>query len=420
MYKRVLDFYTEKDVRTSWLQKIPSIFLIWIGLSVIAPHPDLFKGWFHLAVALPLLLMLFRREISLDTKDSFFRLAMVLLLYTTLNSLIISNADWALHGQALRWSLETWLLVIFLFLAIPPLLARPYRLGRLLLTCALLGSLASLVVFVLTGGVSGRLYGLGALSNPVQASSVLLVYLAMGVFLLWRERARLTYGDHALIFAALALTVVALLMSQSRGPLLALVTGGGYCLLVNAVTQRAWKLLIFAAVSLLLSAAVVLLFFGMSEFTQAMLERGSSFRLDFWSALLQNPPGSVLLGHGAATDLAQTAAGVEILRTTGYEEFHAHNLFVGTFADSGLVGVGILLAVLGTVLHGIYRMPATWTERLYLLGVWGLVVMLCLTDTHTLVISAKAVWLFTWLPLIFLWFWTRRADPSLASERESI
>lgn len=394
----------------AYQEKLPSLFLIWLLLTVIAPHPDLYKAWFHLAIAIPLLVLLPWRRLVIDLGDRFFQVSIGFALYAALGSLIISDADVSGHLHALRWSLEAGLLVLLLFLALPSLLTNPLYLGRFFLGCALMGSIASLIIYGLFEQFGSRLYGLGALSNPVQAGSVLLAYLVIGSFLLWRQHQELKRTDQALLLSSLALSLIAIFLSESRGPILAMILAIVYVFLVGAFTHRAWKTLMLTAVTIAAAGVAVLMFFGFDGLVQSMLERGMSHRPTLWSALLGYLPDSVLLGHGAATDLTTTAAGEQIYRETGFTEFHAHNLFIGTFVALGLIGLSFLAALLIMVVKTIVSCRGNVESKLYMLGILGVMVVLCITDTYTLIISAKAVWLFTWLPLVFLWLWARREN----------
>ncbi len=389
-------------------QKLPTLFLIWIVLSAISPHPDLFKGWFHLAMSIPLLVLMTMGRLRIDTTDALLRVCAGLLLYTTVGSLIISDADWSLHLHALRWSFETLLLILVLFLALPPLLKNPLFLGRFLLTCVILGGLSALIIFGVFQDFSGRLSGIGALYQPIEGVSVLIVYLSIGAFLLWQERHKLTVKDQTLLFSALILTCACTLLSGSRGPTLALALIVGYCLLVGAIAHRHWKILLITTACLIIALGCVLWLYGLNDFIELMVERGTSYRLLLWTAHLQYPPESLLFGHGAATDLETTTAGLKIYKEAGIGTAQPHNLFIGTFAQTGLVGLALLLLLLGTILRAIYTANSTPTAKWYMLGIFGVVMMLVATNTYTLIISVKTIWLYTWFPLIFLWLWSQQ------------
>ncbi len=389
-------------------QKLPTLFLIWIALSAISPHPDLYKGWFHLAMSIPLLVVMATGRLRIDTTDTLLRVCMGLLLYTSVGSLIISHADWSQHLHALRWSFETFLLIFVLFLALPPLLKNPLFLGRFLLTCIILGSISALIIFGVFQNFSGRLSGIGALYQPIEGVSVLIVYLSIGAFLLWQKRYKLTWRDQTLLFSALILTCACTLLSGSRGPTLALAMIVIYCLLVGAIAHRHWKTLLTTTACLMIALAGVLWLYGVDNFIEVMVERGTSYRLLLWQAHLQHPPESLLFGHGAATDLETTTAGLKVYKEAGIGTAQPHNLFIGTFAQGGLVGLALLLLLLGTVLRGIYRANTSTTAKWYMLGIFGGVMMLVTTNTYTLIISVKTIWLYTWLPLIFLWLWSRQ------------
>lgn len=406
---------TEQAHNGAYYNKLPTLFLIWILLSVIAPHADLYKAWFHLVFALPLLVLLASRlirwrSLDIDTRDALFWVSIGFALYGGLSSLVVSTASLAEHLDALRWSLESGLMVLLLYIVFPRLFADPLYLARFFLACTLMGSLASLAIFGLFEQFSSRLYGLGALANPVQAGAVLVVYLAIGSLLLWRQHQALTRNDLLLLLSALATTFIAVFLTESRGPILAMSLAIVYVLLIGAVTHRAWKTLLIAAGTLAVAGTVVLFYYGLDGLVESMAARGTSYRLTLWAALLENRPDSLLLGHGSATDLTTTAAGQQILEETGFETFHAHNLWIGTYAKTGLLGVLIVVAIFALVLKTIWSSAADLATKLYMLGIWSVVVLLCITDTYTLLISVRAVWLFTWLPLIFLWLWAKEEN----------
>lgn len=403
---------------TGYQRRLPSLFLVWVALSAISPHPDLYKAWFHLALGIPVLILMTMGRLRLDTQDTLLRVCGGLLLYTTASSFIISQADWGRHLHALRWSVETSLLVLVLFIALPPLLRKPLFLARFILSCVLLGGLSALILFGVLNDFSGRLYGIGALYQPIEGVSVLIIYLCMGAFLLWHKRHSLNWKDLALLFTALVTTCLCTLLSGSRGPTLALALAIAYCLLVNSIVHRHWKILFLTIISLILALVSVLWLYGTDEFIQFMVERGTSYRLLLWTAHLQYPPESLLFGHGAATDLEATVAGVEIFAASGLGTAQPHNLLIGTFVQTGLIGLGLLLALFGTVLNGIYTATTSRNSKLYMLGIFGTVIMLVTTNTYTMIISVKTMWLYTWLPLIFLWLWSQSTRKSDHSERQ--
>jgi O-antigen ligase len=408
----------QEQTTSGYQRRLPTLFLIWIALSAISPHPDLFKAWFHLALGLPVLIFFSMGRLRIDTGDALLRLCAGFLLYVAASSLIVSQASGAEHIQALRWSFETALLVLVLLAALPRILETPLFLGRFILSCVVLGSLSALVIFGGFHHFSGRLHGIGALYQPIEGVSVLIMYLCIGAFLLWHERQAINRKDLALLFAALILTCSCTLLSGSRGPTLALAVIILYTLLVSAVLHRHWKLLLIAFFSLTAALAGVLSLYGFNEFVQFMAERGTSYRLLLWTAHLEHLPASLLFGHGAATDLETTKAGLLIYAQSGLGTAQPHNLFLGTFIQTGLIGLGFLLALLGLVLSAIYRANTTKAAKVYLLGIIGTIVMLVITNTYTLVISVKTMWLYTWLPLIFVWVWSRqlpswpRVDPT--------
>lgn len=402
---------------SGYQRRLPTLFLIWIALSAISPHPDLFKAWFHLALGLPVLFFFSMGRLRIDTGDQLLRLCAGFLLYVTASSLIVSQADGGQHLHAVRWSFETSLLIMVLFAALPALLPRPLFLGRFILGSVALGGLSALLIFGVFNGFSGRLYGIGALYQPIEGVSVLIMYLCIGAFLFWHQRHTLTGKDIALLLLALLITCACTLLSGSRGPTLALALAVAYCFVVSAIAYRHWKILSLAIACLVLALAGVLWLYGIEEFIQFMAERGTSYRLLLWTAHLEHPPESFLFGHGAATDLKQTTAGLKIYSESGLGTAQPHNLFLGTFVQTGLIGLAFLVGLLGLVLNRIYQANTSRIAKLYLVGIFGTVIMLVTTNTYTLIMSVKTMWLYTWLPMLFLWLWCQNFGDKTRPER---
>ncbi|MEM0953511.1 MAG: O-antigen ligase family protein [Pseudomonadota bacterium] len=120
---------------------------------------------------------------------------------------------------------------------------------------------------------------------------------------------------------------------------------------------------------------------------------GLSFRPGIWQQVLQDMQGHWLLGHGYLSDPRVSVYGKVF--------DHAHNGYLASLRDGGLVGVVLLALVLGTALFQAVRIALMNGERLYLaMLLYG---MTCITmDFDRLLVHPKELWLFFWLPLALL------------------
>jgi O-antigen ligase len=168
---------------------------------------------------------------------------------------------------------------------------------------------------------SRRLRALGFLNDPNDLAQILVASLPL-ILLAWHS------GRHAsnLVFAIAPAAVVlwAILLTRSRGGLVAL-AALAYLAGVSRLNPRWSRLLKVVGALALLSVLVV--FFRISADESA---RG---RLEAWSTGLQLLKQSPIWGVGYASFV-------------DHHDIVAHNSFVHCFAETGLVGYGLWLAVL--------------------------------------------------------------------------
>lgn len=383
------------------IQVLPFLFLIWLTVSVVSPWKDLYKTVFH-ALVIPVMLVTWRYAIGHRVlEDPFIRIVGVFCAYVGISTFFVGHGSLANDLEVLRWSIEAFFSVIALWICVEWLRDSPALWGRLLLTACVVG--AGLGFLSWDGG---RVEGFGALSHPIQGTSILLAYLAMGCFLLTQGVPRWRWEDCLLIFLGCSSVASFAFLSQSRGPILA------FCIyffvLLPFVTGRNLKLTVsLLALVLVLSGAVIEWHEGLDSFLNGLIERGDSKRLEIWKGYLLFPPDSLLLGYGAGTEPEQMRAAAELWRPNNYVVTHAHNLWLGTYAETGIIGVLFLVAIFGMLSWAALARVTEWSERAGLLGIISLVLMLTFTDEHTLVLSMKPIWLLAWLPMVLVWQWAR-------------
>lgn len=393
------------------IQALPFLVLIWLLVSVVGPWKDLYKTVFH-ALVIPATLVTWRYAIGLRVlRDPFIRVVGVFCIYVGISTFLVGPGSLANDLKILRWGVESFFSVIALWICVECLRDAPALWGRLFLGACVVG--AGLGFLFWDGG---RVEGLGALSHPIQGTSILLAYLAMGCFLLTQSVPRWRWEDCLLIFLGCSSVASFAFLSQSRGPILA------FCIyffvLLPFTTGRNLKLTVSLLVLvLILSGAVIEWHEGLDSFLNGLIERGDSKRLEIWKGYLLFPPDSLFLGYGAGTEPEQMHAAAEFWRPNNYIVTHAHNLWLGTYAETGIIGVLFLVAIFGMLTWVAVTRAREWGEIAGLLGIIGLVLMLTFTDEHTLVLSMKPIWLFAWLPMVLVWQWTREPISGDTHER---
>jgi O-antigen ligase len=199
----------------------------------------------------------------------------------------------------------------------------------------------------------------GSFDHPNQFATFIasLTPLA-GVVLLNRKFSR---AMRLLALTSLALAVPALIFTYSRGSLVAVVLGT--IVWLAFLRPRA---AIAVAVAVAVTAVVLAPGTLKERFNPSASQRDLSERIDLWNAAIQMYSEHPLLGVGvnnyaiAYPDLSKTPAIAPEHRLFLEGEIqvppsHAHNLYLNTLAEEGIVGEIALLLLIGLSMSAIYR-----------------------------------------------------------------
>jgi O-antigen ligase len=222
-----------------------------------------------------------------------------------------------------------------------------------------------------------RLYGIGQMGHPILGAYV------MALVVIWGGRFKPSGVWPNVLWGGLMLFALAfILLGQSRGAVLALITGI-FALLLLRGGRAVW----------LGGAATGLVCWVCYElFAPLILARGLSYRPEIFQAsldmFLQNP----LLGLGIGTDYRV----VTFNYPEGFD--HTHNGFTHVAVELGLPGVALWISLWLSALH------IAWQHRFSAEGrlVFGtLVVSLAALqfDAASLWGTPRAEWFVIWLPL---------------------
>ena len=235
---------------------------------------------------------------------------------------------------------------------------------------------------------NSRVITLGVMHHENKAACAYGLFLLLSVYYLFTESGRnnkLRYGCLALVLLALVL------FTQSRTALAAVSIG----LLVLLGYRALWGLALVSAASWALVASNTKLWWHrVGEF---------SFRPGIWQQVLADMEGHWWFGHGYLLDP----------RVAAYDKVfdHAHNGYLATLRDGGIIGLALLLAMLAVAVAWAWRLNALRGERIYLALI--LYAMTCIVmDYDRLLVHPKELWLFFWLAIaLTMASYARRDDP---------
>lgn len=394
---------------------LPILFAGWLLLSITTPE-EVYRTFFHALIYPLTVFLLIRRDSGALWRDSFVRLFLVFCGYMAVTTWFLGDGPVGDDVQASRWGLEAALGMTAFFLWMRSVVSRERLWGKWFLSLALVGALGGLLSSV-PGIVAGaRIEGLGAMGHSIQGASIAIIFLAAGLFLTFDSQRGSSRADLLLAFVSVILVCTFVMLTQSRGPLISLI----FYLVFFAVLQcfqhrRLLTIYLFILVSACVIGVVHWLM-GLNVFLDHLLARGASYRLDIWTAYLTYLPESFLFGNGAGMDFELTAASRLCLEPIGLDGFHPHNIWLGAFVETGLVGILMQAGLVFLAILAVLRSRFLVTRKLHLLAILGLFLLLTFSDEYTLLISLHPIWLFGWLPLVFVWTLSTHQQPRKSVE----
>ena len=220
-----------------------------------------------------------------------------------------------------------------------------------------LGILASLIVFYSQLGIDEERFrlcwrtwpGFNAVTTGILAGMALMVGLIIGdVRQGWMKQC---------VGAALAVLGFGLAASESRGPLLAVVAGVVWWLLMH---RDSWRRLVWPVTGFI---AYWILVGVVGQESSGLIARGPAGRLDIYQTYLSRIGGmDWIFGKGEIVMLPESVL--------GWLVHHPHNAYLGQLTGYGMIG---LLMMLATLTWGFLKMRQTAESSIL---VFGLVTLL--------------------------------------------
>lgn len=355
---------------------------LWVFVTAFlwAPSRDGIEGVYALAFFIPMLLLLPWRKPEFHRYGGWFSLAA--LAYAAWSCV---TTGWG--GAAGFFILQWLILATWLFGSAWLLQKKSLDWDKVLQWFLLIGAVTAMVciaVFYWRHPLVARLEGITLARAPTLVGQVYGVVVLIGILLSWRSACfKSALGLSLATIPALA----AVVLSQSRGPLLSL----ALVLAIGLIWLRPpQKILLTQLCAALLALFVAMYFFPLD---QALFGRGASFRDQIWWDVIAQmcaQPQLFLLGVGmnSSTDIV-TSIGVY---------HHAHNAWLDIFYRTGIVGVGL------AVTHLVLLMWSARKHRhLAPLTLWLVYGCGCLfVDSRSLFWEIDAKWLLYWIPAALL------------------
>ncbi|RBP29121.1 O-antigen ligase [Marinobacter pelagius] len=394
-------------IRPVNLQQV--LFAVWLLLGVVTTE-DVYRTFFHVLIYPLTIYLLIRVDEGLVWRDPFIRLFLLFCGYMSLTTWMVGSGPYEEDLQAFRWGLEAALgMLAYFFWAFYA--SRSEQLwGRCFLVLVLTGTIAGLVSSLPGVLQGGRLGGLGVMTHPIQGASVAIIFLATGLFLTFRERGKESLADILLAVFSILSVCIFVIMTKSRAPIASLAIYLSIFAVILGIQYRRPTLivvygLVIGGILLLTDWAI-----GLDVLYKQLLSRGASYRFDIWTTYLTYPPETLLLGNGAGVDFRLTDAYRLYFQPMGLDIAHPHNIWLGAFSETGLIGVLMQAGLVCLPVISVLRSRLNLSVKFHLLALVGLFLFLTFSDEYTLLRSVHPIWFFGWIPLIFVWVQARYCD----------
>ncbi|EXI88822.1 MAG: Lipid A core - O-antigen ligase [Candidatus Accumulibacter regalis] len=363
----------------NWLLPLGYLSLL-VGLAAL-PDRSLYHKLFYALVGLPAL-------IALLLKPGTLRVLLrepIILLFLAFSAWSLLSVTWSDTDSSVFDLLKRPLYIFMLFSACALLsLQASKRLEQTTLLGALLMlplTVYSLSAFALAWTPGMRMIGSGALDNPLLSSHI------FGFFgTLWLALSMTLPRHQSWVTIAPALVSVGALMATgSRTPLVAMSLA---CVWLTVVCWNRRSIVLIATGTAGLVALLLL-------YPDALLERGTSSRIDIWQIALGKILQQPWLGFGFQASLVIDIAGFPI----PFSE--PHSFALGVLYYTGIVGLTIWLAM-----HAL-ALSHCWRNRNALLFVIAGSLLIYglgagLTEGGGILSRPKEHWFLTWIPLALI------------------
>ena len=347
------------------------------------------------AIFLPSLFLLPKTESFLRKK----RLWIAILLYLGY-MLITSFWSNAFSISTLWYDLKLALYIVaFLMMTVTIDLNHENRIDAILKFICICSGIAAIISIPLWYKTNpfpdSRLIGIGTIENPNPSSFIYGFFAVLSCY--YALQSKNTLRNVVFLLCASVLLMFVLLTQSRTGILATLVSQS---LLIVFYTRNKRIILLISAV-----VGIVFIFYLLSSpwMLSRLSEISFPYRIQIWKHALELIAAAPLFGNGYQSEFL-----VHMPNAPGVFN-SAHNTFLATLRDGGLVGLGLQLLVIAYAFRAGLRALIYNNNPIYLaLLIFGLLCMLTATDQ--LITRPRELWIIFWLPLALLL--TRESCPT--------
>lgn len=352
--------------------------------SIFFSSTRLHRDFFYFLVVTPFLFTLNLRNLKTLIKSKLFILALTYCGYMLLTLVWSAGVG---GGESFDVFRKALLVIVYLTITVCLFEMNSQYLDLLYKGICLSAGVSAvfyMALFYYYSGFSGRLGAFGVLSNPIPAASCFSAAVLV-IFFFYLVQKEVSLSQKACYLLAMIASVLFVVLSQSRGPLLALASTLILCAALFRPKYVLWGLGGFVIPLVAVYAS------GLIDFL-SFFSRADSYRLSIWrqswDLFLRHP----WLGYGIRGDRP------EIIIAESIPAAHSHNLFLSTMLDGGVVALLLIVVLLSLAAHLAYK---SYREKgdVTLIALIVFSVMANLTDGKTLIVSPNHQWFYFWLPI---------------------
>ncbi|HFD79113.1 MAG TPA: O-antigen ligase domain-containing protein [Gammaproteobacteria bacterium] len=310
--------------------------------------------------------------------NTLFLLLMSYILYMVASSFWSPEFEW---GAFMEVAWHGFLVASFIVITAALRDRFPANYDRMLRLLVFVAAVAGVVSIVLWYGNHpfpvSRMKPAGRMEWEIRAAGVYGFFWLLSLHFFLESRERIRWG-YLLAGLPLFLTVM---FTQTRTALIAMAVAG----LVLSLRRNYRAVLGFG----ILAASMFLLFPDLWR----RIMRGMAHRVPIWAAAFDQAKEHWMFGNGYLCDTSVIAGGENFL--------HAHDMYIATFRDGGVIGLGLLTAAIAVaVLWSVYlnrccRYVLYPALLIYLF-------LYSIPNPDRLFTRPREQWLFIWLPLILV------------------
>lgn len=372
-----------ENLRTAGRRLNVPMYLLILTLSLyFVLDEGLHRTLYHvLVIPLSVALIPFQslKEIFRSTT---FKLAILFLFYLSLSRLWAPEPSVGLFFEDLSKILVTG----FFMASVVAFVRHDKRfLTLLFISLGLTGGIAAIGAIAFFLGTQDfpahRLIGFGQTDHAITGAAI---YGVVGLSL-WLYLLPMATGarEKTLLVCGIAIIIFYMALTQSRGPMLALVTA----VVMIAFLRRQWIALLSVA-GPIAAVAAMLLFLDFEPGT--LIERGTSYRVELWRQTLSLIGSNFWFGNGLGD--------VDLETTSGMVINFPHSIYLSNQLYGGIVATVLLAALILLVARAGWR---DWREdgNLLVLGVLSFGLLCGLFDFRLIPRGLGAEHLYFWLPV---------------------